>query len=125
MKRLMFASILALSLLGSVLAAPADKLVAVFTTQLRAENETTGSTSQAWGDAQIKVYASGLIEWKVMIHNPAEETFVAGHIHEGEVGVAGPVRQGLFSGPPTSDTHLDLRGSVTNAALASALVASP
>ena len=125
MHRLILAAVLALSLVGSLNAAPRDQLVAVFNTQLRAANETTGSTSQAWGHAQIKVFASGRIAWKVMIHNPAAETFVAGHIHRAPRGVAGPVVLPLFSGPPTHMKHLDLRGAATNAALARALVANP
>ncbi len=125
MKHLILAAVLALSLVGSLSAAPRDPLVAVFNTQLRAANETTGSTSQAWGHAQIKVYASGRIAWKVLIHNPAAETFIAGHIHRAPRGVAGPVVLPLFSGPPTRATHLDLRGAATNAALARALVADP
>lgn len=124
MKRLILACLLALSLVGSVVAAPSNKLVAVFNTQLRAENETTPSSSEAWGSAQIKVYDDGVIEWKVQIHNPAGETFTAGHIHEGAVDVAGPVVRGLFMGPST-DTHLVLRGSVADAALAAALIADP
>ena len=125
MKRLILAGLLALSLVGSVMAAPANKLVAVFNTQLRAENETTPSTSAAWGSAQIKVYDDGVIAWKVQIHNPARETFTAGHIHVGAEGDPGPTVQDLFTGPPTTDRHLVLRGSATNAALASALVANP
>src|SRR5919202_4883870 len=125
MKHLIVAALLALSLMGSLSAAPRDTLVAVLNTQLRAVNETTGSTSQAWGHAQIKVFASGRIAWKVMIHTPAAETFVAGHIHRGVRGVAGPVVLPLFSGPPTHMKHLDLRGAATNAALARALVANP
>ena len=125
MKHLIVAALLALSLVGSLSAAPRDTLVAVLNTQLRAANETTGSTSQAWGHAQIKVYASGRIAWKVMIHNPAAETFVAGHIHVGPPGRPGPIVQPLFSGPATQARHLDLRGAVTNAALARALVADP
>ena len=122
----MLVCLLALALTGSVMAAPTNKLVAVFNTQLRAENEVTPtpSTSVAWGSAQIKVYDDGMIAWKVKIHNPAGETFTAGHIHEGSATGTGPVRQGLFSGP-TTDTQLDLRGSVMNAALASELVADP
>ena len=125
MHRLILAAVLALSLVGSLNAAPRDQLVAVFNTQLRAANETTGSTSQAWGHAQIKVFASGRIAWKVLIHNPARETFIAGHIHRASRGVAGPIVLPLFSGPATHARHLDLRGAATNAVLAHALVADP
>ncbi len=125
MKHIAVACLLALSLFGSLKAAPANQLVAVFNTQLRAENETMSSTSQAWGHAQIKVYQSGLITWKVKIHNPAGETFTAGHIHEAPVGSAGPVRQGLFSGPATTAKQIDIRGSTTNPTLARALIANP
>ena len=125
MKRLILAGLLALSLGGSVMAAPAPKLVAVFNTQLRAEHETTPSTSVAWGAAQIKVYDNGVIAWKVKFHNSAGEEFSAGPIHEAPAGDPGPVSQGLFGGPATGTKHLDFRGAVSKPTLATALVANP
>ena len=125
MKYLIVACLLALSFVGSLKAAPDDQLVAVYNTQLRPENETTPSTSQAWGHAQVKVYASGLIEWKVKINNPTGETFTAGHIHRAPAGSPGPVVQPFLGGAATTDTHIDLRASATNPALAAALLANP
>jgi hypothetical protein len=125
MKHLIVACLLALAFVGSLKAAPDDQLVAVYNTQLRPENETNSSTSQAWGHAQVKVYASGLIEWKVKINNPAGETFTAGHIHRGAEGIAGPVVQAFLGGATTTDTHIDLRGFATNPVLAAALIANP
>src|SRR5512132_1500365 len=63
----------------------------VLNTRLSAAEETTGSTSTASGYAQIKVRNDGTIEWDVFVLNPDGETFVAGHIHQAPVDVAGPV----------------------------------
>src|SRR5437899_12675167 len=57
--------------------------------KLAAKNETTGSTSTAKGHTQIKVRNDGTIEFKTHINNKNNETFVAGHIHQAPVGVAG------------------------------------
>jgi hypothetical protein len=85
----------------------------VLNTQLRAKNETTGSTSEAKGHAQIKVRNDGTVEYKVFILNKAEETFVAGHIHRAPPGVAGPVVVPLFTGSTTSARHIRQRGEAT------------
>ena len=95
-------------------------------TQLRAENETTGSTSTAKGHAQIKVRNDGTIEWKVFILNPNGENFVAGHIHLAPAGSPGPVVQTLHTSGPTMARQIRDRGETsTNAALGMAICANP
>jgi hypothetical protein len=81
-------------------------VMCVLSTQLNAKNETTGSTSTATGHAQIKVWNDGTITFKTQIFNPSHETFVAGHIHLGPVGVAGAIVVPLFGGPPTTSGHI-------------------
>jgi len=87
----------------------------VFTTQLRAENEVPTSNSTAFGYSQIKVRNDGTIEFKTHINNKNHETFVAGHIHQAPVGVAGPVVVPLFVAPtpPTSARHIKQSGVAT------------
>jgi hypothetical protein len=82
-------------------------------TQLSAKNETTGSTSTATGHAQIKVWNDGTITFKAQIFNPSHETFVAGHIHQAPVGVAGAIVVPLFGGPATTQSHIKLSGVAT------------
>ena len=83
--------------------------------KLAAKNETTGSTSTAKGHAQIKVRNDGTIEFKTLINNKNNETFVAGHIHQAPVGVAGPIVVPLFvsPAPPTSARHIKQSGLAT------------
>jgi CHRD domain len=83
--------------------------------KLTAGAETTGSTSIAKGHTQIKVRADGRIQFKTHILNKGGETFVAGHIHEAPVGVAGGVVVPLFvsPAPPTSARHIRQRGDAT------------
>jgi hypothetical protein len=85
----------------------------VLNTHLTAKNETTGSTSTATGHAQIKVRNDGTITFKAQIFNPSHETFVAGHIHQAPVGVAGPIVVPLFAGPATTQSHIKLSGVAT------------
>src|SRR5947208_1521934 len=66
-------------------------VMCVLHARLTTTNETTGSTSTARGHTQIKVRANGTIEFKTHILNQDGETFVAGHIHQAPVGVAGPI----------------------------------
>jgi hypothetical protein len=82
---------------------------------LSAKNETTGSTSTAKGHTLIKVRNDGAIEFKTHILNKANETFVAGHIHQAPVGVAGPIVVPLFVSPtpPTSARHITQSGVAT------------
>jgi hypothetical protein len=85
----------------------------VLNTQLSAKNETTGSTSTATGHAQIKVWRDGSITYKTQVMNPNHETFVAGHIHQAAVGVAGAIVVPLFGGSTTSQAHIKLSGTAT------------
>ena len=97
-------------------------------TRLVAANETTGSTSTAKGHAQIKVGNDGTVEWKVFVLNRGGETFVAGHVHVGPVGVAGPVVLPLHLGAATSARHIRDRGessTPTSITLGTAICAHP
>jgi hypothetical protein len=83
--------------------------------KLAAKNETTGSTSTAKGHTLIKVRQDGRIEFKTQINNKNHETFVAGHIHQAPIGVAGPIVVPLFVAPtpPTSARHIKQSGVAT------------
>jgi CHRD domain len=83
--------------------------------KLAAKNETPapGTTSTAKGHTLIKVREDGTIEFKTQINNKAHETFTAGHIHQAQVGVAGPIVVPLFSGPATSARHIKQSGVAT------------
>jgi CHRD domain len=83
--------------------------------KLSAKNETTGSTSVAKGHTDIKVRANGTIEFKTKILNKAHETFVAGHVHQAPVGVAGAIVVPLFVAPsaPTSARQIKQHGVAT------------
>jgi hypothetical protein len=91
-------------------------VMCVLNTQLSAKSETTGSTSTARGHVQVKVWSDGTITYQTQIMNPNHETFVAGHVHQAPVGVAGPVVVPLFGGPPTSQAHIMLGGVATPSA---------
>jgi CHRD domain-containing protein len=98
--------------------APAKKgkgVLCVLHAKLAAKNETTGSTSTAKGQTLIRVRDDGTIEFKTRIHNKGHETFVAGHIHRGPVGVAGPIVVPLFGAPasPTDARHIKQSGVAT------------
>jgi hypothetical protein len=98
----------------------------VLNTQLSAAEETTGSTSTASGQAQIKVRNDGTIEWNVFVLNPDAEMFVAGHIHRGPAGVAGPVVQTLHTSGATADREIRDTGETSTAAgLGAAICADP
>ena len=90
-------------------------VMCVLHAKLAAKNETTGSTSTAKGHTQIKVRNDGTIEFKTHINNKNNETFVAGHIHQAPVGVAGPIVVPLFVSPtpPTSARHIKQSGLAT------------
>jgi hypothetical protein len=83
--------------------------------RLLAQNETTGSTSTAKGHTLIKVRNDGTIEFKTQINNRNNETFVAGHIHQAPVGVAGPIVVPLFvpPAPATNARHIKQSGVAT------------
>jgi hypothetical protein len=80
-----------------------------------AANNETGSTSTAKGHMLIKVRTDGTIQFRTHILNKNGETFVAGHIHQAPVGVAGPVVVPLFvaPSPPTSARQIKQRGVAT------------
>jgi hypothetical protein len=103
-----------------------DGTMCVLNTQLSAASETTGSTSTATGHAQIKVRNDGTIEWNVFVLNPDAEMFVAGHIHRGPAGVAGPVVQTLHTSGATADREIRDTGETSTAAgLGAAICADP
>ena len=83
--------------------------------KLTVRSETTGSTSTAKGHTLIKVRQDGTIKFKTQIKNRDHETFVAGHIHQAPVGVAGPIVVPLFGAPapPTSARHIKESGVAT------------
>jgi hypothetical protein len=89
-----------------------DGVMCVLHAQLSAQNETTGSTSIATGHTLIMVRSDGTIEFKTQIRNPGEETFVAGHVHQAPVGVAGPIVVPLFMGS-TNVSHFEQSGIAT------------
>ena len=86
--------------------------------QPAAKNETTGSTSTATGHTLIKVGNDGAIEFKTQINNKNHEMFLAGHIHQAPVGVAGPIVVPLFvsPAPATSARHIKQSGEAMPAA---------
>ena len=90
-------------------------VLCVLHAKLAAKNETTGSTSTAKGHTQVKVRTDGTIEFKTQINNKNHETFVAGHIHQAPVGVAGAIVVPLFVAPtlPTSARHIKQSGVAT------------
>jgi hypothetical protein len=107
-----------------------NKLVAVFNTQLRAQEERPHtSTSMAKGHTQIKIYEDGTIEWMIKVQNPANELFWGGHIHEETMpNETGPVRVPLFMtgmGGEFTDRHLDIRGSTVNPTQAQQILENP
>jgi len=99
----------------SVATAKHGGVMCVLNTQLNAQNETTGSTSKATGHTQIKVWNDGTITFKTQIFNRANppETFIAGHIHQAPVHVAGAIVVPLFGGPATSASHIKQSGTAT------------
>src|SRR6266498_690398 len=100
---------------GSVASAKNDLgVTCVLHAKLAAKNETA-STSTAKGHTLIKVRNDRTIEFKTQINNKNHETFVAGHIHQAPVGVAGPIVVPLFvsPSPPTSARHIKQSGVAT------------
>ena len=119
MRRLIFSLVAvcaAVVLTGSAATAKNGKgVMCVLHAKLAAKNETTGSTSTAKGHTLIKVRQDGTIEFKTQILNRNHETFVAGHIHQAPVGVAGPVVVPLFVSPSPATTarHIKQSGVAT------------
>jgi hypothetical protein len=100
---------------GGATAKGGQGVMCVLHAKLSAKNETTGSTSTAKGNTLIKVRNNGTIEFKTRILNKNHETFVAGHIHQAPVGVAGPIVVPLFvsPAPQTSARHIRQKGVAT------------
>ena len=101
---------------GSVASAKSDLgVMCVLHAKLAAKNETPATTSVAKGHTLIKVRNDGTIEFKTQINNKNHETFVAGHIHQAAVGVAGPIVVPLFVAPTsaTSARHIKQSGVAT------------
>jgi hypothetical protein len=101
---------------GSVASAKSDLgVMCVLHAKLAAKNETPPTTSVAKGHTLIKVRNDGTIAFKTQINNKNHETFVAGHIHQAPVGVAGPIVVPLFVAPtpPTSARHIKQSGVAT------------
>jgi hypothetical protein len=101
---------------GSVASAKSDLgVMCVLHAKLAAKNETPPTTSVAKGHTLIKVRNDGTIEFKTHINNKNHETFVAGHIHQAAVGVAGPIVVPLFvaPAPATSARHIKQSGVAT------------
>ena len=119
MRRLVIALGAAALVPGAAVAAPPGKngngTMCVLHAKLSAAHETTGSTSRAKGHTLVKVRKDGTIWFKTQINNKAGETFVAGHVHQAPVGVAGPVVVPLFvaPSPPTNARHIKQSGVVT------------
>src|SRR5438093_1565456 len=90
-------------------------VICVLHAKLSAKNETTGSISTAKGHTLIKVRNDGTIEFNTQINNKNQETFVAGHIHQAPIGVAGPIVVPLFvaPSPPTNARHIKQSGMAT------------
>jgi CHRD domain-containing protein len=116
----LFMSLMAVSVVGAIAASAAPGkshpgVMCVLQAKLAAKNETTGSTSTAKGHTQIKVRNDGTIEFKTQILNRGSETFIAGHIHQAPVGVAGPIVVPLFvsPSPPTNARHIRQSGLAT------------
>jgi hypothetical protein len=100
---------------GSMASAKSDLgVTCVLHAKLAAKNETA-STSTAKGHTLVKVRNDGTIEFKTQINNKNHETFVAGHIHQAPVGVAGSIVVPLFVAPtpPTSARHIKQSGVAT------------
>lgn len=118
MRRLLFCVVVACTVVAlTASAVPAKNgngVMCVLHAKLTANNET-GSTSTAKGHTLIKVRTDGTIQFRTHILNKNGETFVAGHIHQAPVGVAGPVVVPLFvaPSPPTSARQIKQRGVAT------------
>lgn len=79
-----------------------DKVQCNFRVELTPREEVPPTTSMASGVAKLKIQDSEL-RFDVKIDNPANEIFVAGHIHRAPRGVNGPVVRGLFPNDPQNE----------------------
>jgi CHRD domain len=109
------ACVVAVLVVGTAPGKNGQGVMCVLHAKLAAKNETTGSTSIAKSHTEIKVRNDGTIEFKTQILNRGDETFVAGHIHQAPVGVAGPIVVPLFVSPtpPTNARHIRQSGVAT------------
>jgi hypothetical protein len=111
---LVIAAVAVVALSASTVSAKNGKgVMCILHAKLTAKSETTGSTSVAKGHTLVMVRTNGTIQFKTQILNRAHETFVAGHIHQAPVGVAGAIVVPLFGGPPTSARHIKEKGVAT------------
>jgi hypothetical protein len=91
----------------------------IFNTQLSPEAEvrppgtTDPVTSTASGHAQVKIRNDGTIEFNVFLLNKGGELFRVGHIHRGDVTVAGPVVVHFLGGPAGGTQSTDEQIRVT------------
>ena len=119
MRRLLFCLVAACIVAAlAASAAPAKNgngVMCVLHAKLAAKNETPATTSTAKGHTLIKVRTDGTIEFRTQIKNRNHETFVAGHVHQAAVGVAGPIVVPLFvaPSPSTSARHIKQSGVAT------------
>ncbi len=79
-----------------------DKVQCNFRVELTPREEVPPTTSMASGVAKLKIQDSEL-RFDVKIDNPANEIFVAGHIHIGPRGTNGPVVRGLYPNSPLNE----------------------
>jgi hypothetical protein len=119
MRRLIFCLIAvcatALATAGVAPAKSGHGVMCVLHAKLAAADETPPTTSTAKGHTLIKVRNNGTIEFKTQINNRNHETFVAGHIHQAPVGIAGPIVVPLFVSPTpqTNARHIKESGVAT------------
>ena len=115
MRRLMLlllaGSAVAALTVGGATAKSGRGVMCVLHAKLAAKNEVPPTTSIAKGHTQIKVRTDGTIEHKTHINNKGHETFIAGHIHQAPVGVAGPIVVPLFASAGTSTRQIKDSGS--------------
>ena len=104
----------------------------VFNVTLLAENEPNGaSTSESKGQAQVKVYEDGTMEFTFTVNNKSAETYTRAHIHKAAAGANGPIHWDfLEAGIPVasiSDQPSQLRGiaRARAAAVLADLLANP
>jgi hypothetical protein len=104
----------------------------VFNVQLRSENEPNGaSTSESMGNAQVKIFEDGTMEFTFTVNNKSGETYTRAHIHKAPAGVNGPIHWDfLEAGVPVasiSDQPSQLRGvaRARAAAVLADLLANP
>jgi CHRD domain len=118
MRRLILCLVVACAvaaLTASVGSAKSDRgVMCVLHAKLAGKNEVPPRDVAAKGHTQIKVREDGTIAFKTQINNKDRETFVAGHVHLGAVGVNGDIVVELFvpPAPATSARHIKQGGVV-------------